>query len=198
MFTSIKRRFRIIFGGKKSGLNFRRRRRKINKARIGKVLLFLAETALTIWAAYLVVDAFGKQIEISNASMEPTYNSRQMVLVNTTAYSFFEPEPGDVIVFKPKANVNANYSIKRIIAGPGDTVLIKKGRLYVNGVRFTGSAGREYINDAGMASSEITIGNGEYFVIGDNPNYSEDSRYDTIGNVTIGDIYGKVWAKYPF
>ncbi|MCF0127724.1 MAG: signal peptidase I [Pseudobutyrivibrio sp.] len=198
MFINIKRFFSRKFGKNKSSLNFRRRRRQINKLKIGKIFLFLLETSIMILLAYATVDAFGRQIEVSNASMEPTYGSKQMVLVNIYAYSFFEPEVGDVIVFKPKANVNANYSVKRIIAGPGDTVLIKKGRLYINGERLTTGAGKEYINDSGMAASELTLPEGEFFVIGDNPNFSEDSRYDTIGNVTLGDIYGKVWAKYLF
>ncbi len=183
---------------KRDGLNFRRRRRKIDFSILKKIVLLVVELLLVIMLAYFVVISFGKQVECSNESMEPTYSSKDIVLVNTIHYSFHEPEAGDVIAFKPKSNVTASYSIKRVVAVPGDTVLIENGRLYINDEIYKDSFSTEQIENAGIASSKLTLLDDQYFVLGDNRNDSEDSRYESVGFVSIDDILGRVWIKYPF
>ncbi len=180
------------------GLNFRRRRRKIDFSNLKKILLLIIELLLVIFLAYFVVISFGKQVECSNESMEPTYSSKDTVLVNTIHYSFHTPEAGDVIAFKPKSNVTASYSIKRVVAVPGDTVLIENGRLYINDEIYKDSFSSEQIENAGIATTKLTLTDDQYFVLGDNRNNSEDSRYESVGFVSIDDILGKVWIKYPF
>ena len=100
---------------------------------------------------------------------------------------------GDVVAFTPKGNTSANDNVKRIVAVPGDTVQIKSGRLYVNGTATNLKQTGLSIKDAGRAETEITLGDDEYFVLGDNVNNSEDSRYESIGNVTCKEMIGKVW-----
>ena len=70
---------------------------------------------------------------------------------------------------------------------------IKDGRLYVNGNKVT----EEYdkMAEAGIAENPLTLASGEYFVLGDNRNASEDSRSANIGPVKSKDIIGKVWFK---
>ena len=70
---------------------------------------------------------------------------------------------------------------------------IKSGRLYVNGTATNLKQTGLSIKDAGRAETEITLGDDEYFVLGDNVNNSEDSRYESIGNVTRKEMIGKVW-----
>ena len=78
------------------------------------------------------------------------------------------------------------------MAGPGDTVQIKEGFLYVNDELVTDlPVGK--ISNAGMAEEPVSVEKDTYFVIGDNPNSSEDSRYADIGNVNLKDIEGKPW-----
>ena len=84
--------------------------------------------------------------------------------------------------------------MKRVVAVPGDTLYIKNGMLYVNG-----EIEEDYFDDKiaepGLAENEITLGEDEYFVIGDNCNNSEDSRSANIGNIKKEHIIGKAWFK---
>ena len=198
MLLSIKRFFNKTFHRRNDGLNFRRRRRKLNFEKIRYVLIFLLELVVVIGLAYGVVIAFGKQVECSNASMEPTYKTSDILLVNTIAYKFSEPESGDVIAFKPKSNVNASYSVKRVIAVPGDTIYINNGRIYINDELYKENLDVELIENPGVAATPITLLEDQFFVLGDNRNSSEDSRYEGVGFVSSEDILGRVWARYPF
>lgn len=65
----------------------------------------------------------------------------------------------------------------------------------MNGERYSDVADTERMEYAGRAGTEITLGEDEYFVLGDNRNNSEDSRYQSVGNVTADEIEGKVWLK---
>ena len=198
MITSISSFFIILFRRRNSGLNFNRRRRKINFDKVRYVLIFAAEIAAVVLLAFGVVLAFGKQVECSNASMEPTYETSDILLVNTIAYKFAEPKTGDVIAFKPKSNVNASYSVKRVIGIPGDTIYISNGRIYLNDELYKENLEVERIDNPGIAASPITLLDDQYFVLGDNRNSSEDSRYESVGFVSGEDILGKVWLDFPF
>ncbi len=199
MFLSIKRFIDKTFHRRSDGLNFRRRRRKIDFDKIKYVAILVAELAVVIGLAYACVMAFGRQVECSNASMEPTYNTSDKLLVNTIAFKFSKPETGDVIAFKPKANVNASYSVKRVIGVPGDQILIENGRIYINDELYKETTlDFDPIENPGIAASKIKLSKNQYFVLGDNRNSSEDSRYESIGFVSSEDILGRVWAKYPF
>jgi signal peptidase I len=198
MFLSLNRLLAKKFSRRKDGLNFRRRRKKINFDKLRFVLIYALELVAVIGLAYGVVLAFGKQVECSNASMEPTYQTSDKLLVNTIAYKFDSPERGEVIAFKPKSNVNASYSVKRVIGVPGDTIYISNGRIYINDELYKENLEVERIENPGIAATPITLLDDQYFVLGDNRNSSEDSRYESIGFVSSEDILGKVWIKYPF
>ena len=96
------------------------------------------------------------------------------------------------MVFLPNGNSNTHYYVKRVIALPGDTVQIKNGSLYVNGLLYK-YVEYDKIEDAGITENPITLGNNEYFTLGDNINNSEDSRSGNIGAVKKDNIIGKVW-----
>ncbi|QFJ55552.1 signal peptidase I [Pseudobutyrivibrio xylanivorans] len=183
---------------RKDGLNFRRRRRKIDFDKVRYIGILAGELAVVIACAYGVVVCFGKQVECSNASMEPTYQTSDVLLINTVAYKLSKPETGDVIAFKPRSNVNASFSVKRIIATPGDTIYINNGRIYLNDELYKENLEVERIENPGIAATPITLMDNQYFVLGDNRNSSEDSRYESVGFVTNEDILGKVWMRYPF
>lgn len=125
--------------------------------------------------------------------MSPTLESGDEILVNRFKYKIFSPKQNDLIVFLPNGNEKSHYYIKRVIAGPGDKVQIKDGVVYVNGEQFAEKASVSNIENALLAEDEITVGEDEYFVLGDNRNNSEDSRYASIGNVKKEYIVGKAW-----
>ncbi|MCD8012648.1 MAG: signal peptidase I, partial [Lachnospiraceae bacterium] len=109
-----------------------------------------------------------------------------------------DPQRFDVVVF-PFQYQEDTYYIKRIIGLPGETVQIVDGEIYINGDELEESYGYEEIKNAGLASTEITLGEQEYFVLGDNRNDSTDSREPSVGNITRDQIVGKaVFRVWPF
>ena len=114
--------------------------------------------------------------------MESTVSDGSQILVNRFIYNVKSPKSGDVIVFLPNGNEKSHYYVKRVIGVPGDKVQIKSGLLYVNGELYD-TEDTDTIKTAGVAEEEITVGEDEYFVLGDNRNSSEDSRYANIGNI---------------
>ena len=88
------------------------------------------------------------------------------------------------------------YYIKRIIGLPGETVQIdENGNIYINGELLEENYGAETIQNPGRAAKPITLGDDEYFVMGDNRNNSKDSRSEEVGNVKRSQIIGRAWLR---
>ena len=170
----------------------RRKEKKINMHVISEILMWVFQIAVVLAFAFVIVYYAGEQISNIGDSMSPALENGDVVLVNRFIYKVKSPQMGDLIVFKPNGNENSHYYIKRVVAGPGDTVQIKEGFLYVNDELVTDlPVGK--ISNAGMAEEPVSVEKDTYFVIVDNPNSSEDSRYADIGNVNLKDIEGKPW-----
>ena len=131
--------------------------------------------------------------------MEPTLSDGDNLLVDKISYRFSEPERFDIIVF-PFRYAEKTYYIKRIIGLPGETVYIDdEGQIFINGELLTESYGKEVITDPGTAYEMLTLGDDEYFVLGDNRNNSSDSRDPVVGNIHRDELIGKAWMRiYPF
>ena len=103
----------------------------------------------------------------------------------------------DIIVFPYR--YKDMYFIKRIIGLPGETVQILDGYVYIDGKKLDEHFCDEKIQNAALASDPITLGDDEYFVLGDNRNASEDSRFPDVGNVRRKEIIGRAWVRiWPF
>ncbi len=177
------------------GLSFRKSRKRIDFSYIRPMLVLSVQLAFVIILAYGVVSMFGIRLSIAGESMEPTLADGDEVLTDRISYRFSEPARGDLIVFYPGGSRAVNPTVKRIIALPGDTVRIENGAVYVDGSLIEDVARTDYISEPGLAANDIILAPGEYFVLGDNRNNSEDSRYATIGNVTRDMMVGKVWLR---
>ena len=175
------------------GLSFRRRRRTFNLGALQGAFLWIGEIVIAFAFACVLVYFFGTSLSNVGQSMEPTIYSGDKVLVNRLVYSLKSPDYGDLIVFKPNGNENAHYHIKRVVGVPGDTVTIESGRVFIDGELLEEEILTEKMEYAGIAETEVKLGEDEYFVLGDNRNNSEDSRSADIGCVHREDIFGKAW-----
>lgn len=121
--------------------------------------------------------------------MTPTYTSGQPVFLQKWGL----PDclgRDDIVIIRSK-NLHRDI-VKRIVAMPGDTVQITDGILYVNAIPEDNLQHLPAMEDPGNAASPITLGDGEYFVLGDNRNASIDSRFDEVGIISSDSIKGKV------
>ena len=179
-----------------SGLNFGKQRKKFNMPLFKEILSWAVEVIIVIVIAYVCVSSFGFRTNVVGQAMEAQLTNGEQIFINRFVYLVSHPKPGDVIVFLPNGNEKSHYYVRRVIAVSGDTVQILNGAVYVNGELYEESADVTSIEDAGIAAEEIMLENGEYFVLGDNRNNSEDSRYSNIGMVREEYILGKAWFHF--
>ena len=175
------------------GLSFYKRKKKISSAMIREGFIWVFDIFTAVFIAAVLVFFFGMTTNVVGVSMEPTLYNGQKIFVDRFLYVFSSPKPGDVIVFLPNGNENAHYYVKRVVAVPGDHLVIQDGTLYVNGIE--SSFVSDYLSDPGIAVNEFTLESGEYFCLGDNPANSEDSRSANIGPIRTEDIIGKAWFR---
>ncbi len=148
----------------------------------------------------LLVIQFVRPTIVKESSMEDTLSENNYIFLNKQAYTFGEPERGDIIVFHSsltREDGSEKLLIKRIIGLPGDTVKICDNCVYLNGELLQ----EDYIKEQGVVPGEmeVTVPDGELFVMGDNRRVSIDSRYEEVGCVKIDDVVGKAFFRlYPF
>ena len=131
--------------------------------------------------------------------MEETLYDGDSIIINKFSYRFTEPERFDVIVFKQTGKEHGYYNIKRIIGLPGETLQFKDDNIYIDGVIVEEEISVKPMINYGLASEEITLEDNEYFVLGDNRNNSEDSRFASIGYIRREEIIGKATLRLsPF
>lgn len=179
-----------------------RRRRRRQKRResmdfdlLKEIITWAFQIVLVIGMAFVLVYFVGEKTNVIGAAMEPTLYNKDEVIINKFVYKLTNPQRGDVIVFQPNGNKNAHLNIKRVVGLPGETIKVENEVLYIDGEAYESEYVATGIEDAGIAEEAIILGEDEYFVIGDNVNNSEDSRFANIGNVDKQDIQGKVWFR---
>ena len=169
----------------------KRRKKKKSLPRILFEWAFLILIAVLF--GYVSVYTFGQQRTNIGHSMDPTLEGGDVCLVNILAYQVSTPKTGDIVSYRPNGSSSARPDIKRVVAIPGQTIQIKDGMIYSNDQVYL--EGKDYpaITRAGLAENPVKLGEGEYFVLGDNRNNSEDSRNPEIGIVTSEMLEGRVW-----
>ncbi|MDE6996020.1 MAG: signal peptidase I [Lachnospiraceae bacterium] len=146
-----------------------------------------------VFLAFVIVYSVGMRTSVIGDSMETTLYNGQEILVNRVIYRLSTPKRGDVIVFLPNGNQNSHFYVKRVVGLPGETVQIRDGSVYIDGVFLEESEEFDRMIDAGIAENELSLATDEFFVLGDNRNSSEDSRSGNIGGVKKENIIGKAW-----
>lgn len=166
------------------------------------------------WGIYVAIVVIGifvvpryimQRTVVSGDSMENTLYEGQSLLVSKISYAFDDPDRFDIIIFYPHGKAGEDedeyytedeFFVKRVIGLPGETVQIKDSKIYINGELLEENYGKDSdIAFAGIAEEPVTVGEDEYFVLGDNREVSYDSRYEEIGMIKRKNIEAKVMLR---
>lgn len=163
---------------------------------VAKSLLGLALYMLLIFGtAFLLGHFVVGQVEVDGPSMNDTLQDQDRVMINKFTYRVQNLDRFDVVVFKYAYDTDTDY-IKRVIGLPGETVTIDlDGQIFIDGKLLEEDYGKEVMEDPGIAEDGITLGEDEYFVLGDNRNNSSDSRDPDVGAVSKSQIRGHAWLR---
>jgi len=134
----------------------------------------------------------GQSVRVLGQAMYPTLRDNQLVSFDTTAYRDRSPQRGDIVLFAPP-NESSRLFIKRVIAIPGDRLLITNGAVSINGQVVSEPYLPEswtYANSWPADGQPVLVPASQYFVMGDNRNHSSDSR--SFGFVSRDAIMGKL------
>ena len=161
---------------------------------INEIIQLVTYILVIFVITFLILHFVGQRTTVSGSSMEDTLTDGDNLIVEKISYRFSDPERCDIIIFPYKYATTPTYYIKRIIGLPGETVFIDSdGNIFINGELLEEKYGLATIMNPGRAAEPITLGDDEYFVMGDNRKNSEDSRYETIGNIHRDDMMGTAW-----
>lgn len=166
------------------------------KTKTKSILYDLLFYAVMIFLCIYVIPNFVLQRTIvDGSSMEQTLHDGDHLYVEKLSYRFNALDRFDIIVFYPYGRGNEEYYVKRVIGLPGETVQIVDSNIYINGELLEEHYGKDPITYAGRAATLITLGDDEYFVLGDNRGISKDSRSEEVGNVKKANIGGRAFFR---
>lgn len=164
----------------------------------GRFVIELAEVVIISLAIILPIRYFLVQpFYVKGASMEPTFDDHEYLIIDEISYRFRDIERGEVVVFR-YPNDPRQYFIKRIVGLPGETVTVKDRQVIIS----SGDDPEGYVLDESeylppdritSGDKTVTLGEEEYFVLGDNRGSSLDSR--TFGPLPERHIVGRVWVR---
>lgn len=160
---------------------------------------WVIDILVVIVLAIFLVQMMGERVRVEGHSMEPALAAGDEVLIDKIRYHFFPVKRFDVVLFRSKDAGDEKYYIKRVVGLPGEKLQIRDGKIYVNDVLLETGDVMSYYTVAGLAEEPVTLKENEYFLVGDNGDSSEDSRFVLVGNVQQEQIIGKVWLRVsPF
>ena len=174
-----------------------------NKNSALKEFLSYVVWLLGVWVTVqLIIHFVGTFSVVDGDSMQPTLHDKEYLWVDKLSYHFSEPERFDIVIFPIMYRGKESHFVKRIIGLPGETVYIdESGVIYINGEVLDEDYGKEAIAEYNRyrAKEPLTLGEDEYFVMGDNRNHSSDSRVESVGNIERSRIIGKAVVRlWPF
>ncbi len=162
-------------------------------------LELLRSLAIVFLFAFIIRYFLVQPFIVEGSSMEPNFHNREFILINKIVYQLHGPKRFDVVVFRNPRDPSV-FFIKRIIGLPGENVKIEDDHIYINGKilseNFSLTQADTLVSDSQLNVLDLTLGQNEYFVMGDNRDESLDSR--ELGPLKKINIVGKFWfALYP-
>lgn len=169
--------------------------------------------AIVLCGIFLVPKYVMQRTLVSGSSMENTLHNGESLLVEKVSYHFTDPNRFDIVIFYPYGNQldqekidqdsgEKEYFVKRVIGLPGETIQIIGTDIYINGKKLEENYGKDPITYPGIAEEPLTLGDDEFFVMGDNREVSYDSRYEEIGPIHKDMIESKailrIWPLSEF
>jgi len=162
------------------------------------VKIVVISLVIIIPVRYFLIQPF----YVKGASMEPNFYDHEYLIIDEISYRFNEPERGDIVVFRYPRNPQ-EYFIKRLIGLPGDKIQIKDGYVYISNddspdwIRLEEPYLSLGVKTYGLSEEVVTLGDDEFYVLGDNRNSSKDSR--SFGPVNRSYVTGRVLLRgWPF
>lgn len=170
---------------------------------LASVLEILEIVAIAVGSVFVIRTFLIQPFMVSGSSMMPSFANGDYLLIDELTYRFRQPKRGEVIVFR-YPNDESVYFIKRIIGLPGETVIIKDGKVIIrNQKNPEGFVLKEKYLSPGVSTvgnTEYKLNDNEYFVLGDNRSFSFDSR--GWGALKLKEIVGvvrlRLWPPYNF
>jgi len=158
----------------------------------------VAEVAVLAFGLYLVINFILQTVHVIGSSMYPTLEDQDYLIATKIDYRLHPPERGDIIIMRDPYNSHMDF-IKRVIAVPGDRLLIREGEVFINGHRLE----EPYVNPEAWTENAdypqpnnpggVLLGSDDYFVMGDNRNHSSDSR--VFGRIHRDQIEARAWIR---
>jgi signal peptidase I len=154
---------------------------------------FLIALIIIVPIRYFLIQPFF----VRGASMEPTFEDGEYLIVDQLSYHFRTPERGEVVVFR-YPNQPSQFFIKRIIGLPGETVVVQDGKVIIENAQHPAGVALDespYLSPDVRTGGNVTmtLASDQYFVMGDNREASSDSR--AWGPVPTHDLIGRVWLR---
>ena len=158
-----------------------------------EILSWIVAFIIAIFIGFIIREYGAELYVVDGTSMYPTLNNNDKLLVDKITYQFIgKPERGDVIVFHYPSDPSRDF-IKRVIALPGDTIEIANGSVLINDKCIQ----EDYILDIPKTGfKKATVPPNSLFVMGDNRNNSEDSRFSDVGFVAYNLIVGRALCVF--
>lgn len=163
------------------------------KLHIGNPWWVLVIRTLAVLSVIALVNLSTVRFVVAGASMQPTFQPDQFLIVSRVHYLLSDPQRGDVAVFQDPKDASVDY-IKRVIGLPGDTIELRGQRVYVNGTRLKEGYVVQPCSGDSCSDGIWQLGPDEYFMMGDNRNRSRDSR--AFGPIQRDMLIGEVIVRY--